>query len=71
MSYMYILCPRQPGNDTDSRWKALSIFSFYFQVLSHPEPTRVKSFIAGFQSRDETAMLVHKTIVNYGPCFAL
>ena len=27
--------------------------------------------IDGFQSRDETAMLVHKTIANYGSCIAL
>ena len=26
--------------------------------------------IDGFQSRDETAMLVHKTIANYGSYFA-
>ena len=27
--------------------------------------------IGGFQSRDDRAMLVHKTIGNYGSCFAL
>ena len=27
--------------------------------------------IDDFQSRDKTAMLVHKTIANYGSCFAL
>ena len=27
--------------------------------------------IDGFQSRDKTAMLVHKTIANHGSCFAL
>ena len=27
--------------------------------------------VDGFQSRDETAILVHKTVANYGPCFAL
>ena len=27
--------------------------------------------IDGFQSRDKTAMSVHKTIENYGSCFAL
>ena len=26
--------------------------------------------IDGFHSRDKTAMLVHKTIGNYGKCFA-
>ena len=28
-------------------------------------------FIDSFQSRDDTAMLVHKTIAIYGSCFAL
>ena len=27
--------------------------------------------IDGFQSRDETAMLVHKTTANYASCFAI
>ena len=26
--------------------------------------------IGGFQSRDKTAMLVYRTIANYGSCFA-
>ena len=26
--------------------------------------------IGGFQLRDKTAVLVHKTIANYGSCFA-
>ena len=30
----------------------------------------ITSFIDGFQSRDETAMLVDKTIANYGSYFA-
>ena len=30
----------------------------------------LSSLIDGFQSRDETAMLVHKTIANYGSYFA-
>ena len=30
-----------------------------------------RPYIDGFQSRDETATLVHKTIANYGSCVAL
>ena len=42
--------------------------SFIDQVT---EFTTVKWSIDGFQSRVETAMLVHKIIANYGSCFAL
>lgn len=44
-------------------------------VLHAPSSSDVPVFmrdqpIAGFQSRDKTAMLVLKTMANYGSCFA-
>ena len=35
---------------------------FYFNFINS---------IDGFQLRDKSAMLVHKTIANYGSCFAV
>ena len=43
------------------------MLAFMFELASL-EKTR---HIDGFQSRDETAMFVYKTIANYGTCFAL
>ena len=44
-------------------------------VLHSPSSSDVPVFmldqpIDGFQSRDKTAMLAHKTMANYGSCFA-
>ena len=40
-------------------------------VFFSVSPMTLKTRLEGFHSSDETAILVHKTITNYGSCFAL